>query len=291
MKLAIQEDMLLGETLAEQFKNAERLGFEGIEFWSSGLEYRVEEIQRVASTSPVKPSTICYGRRRCLLHPEREEREAAIAEIKRYLQIAAELGAVGLVVVPIFGPPLIPDLASARSTLTQAVDEPEPAASACDLSPLADAIELEKRLLIELLRELGRHAESAGAVLILESLNRYETHLLRTLQDAVEVCQAVGSPYVQTMADLFHMSIEEADIPASIEKAGERVYHVHLADSNRKLPGLGHTDFAAALAALKEIGYDKYMALECGEPSQNTPLKSYYAQELSRSLDFLRKYL
>jgi sugar phosphate isomerase/epimerase len=152
----------------------------------------------------------------------------------------------------------------------------------------ADAIELERPLLIELLGELGRHTESVGAVLILELLNRYETHLLHTLQDAVEVCQAVGSPYVQTMADLFHMSIEEADIPASIEKAGEHIYHVHLADSNRKLPGLGHTDFAAAL---KGIGYDKYMTLECGEPSQNAPLKGYYAQELPRSLDFLREFL
>ncbi len=268
MKLAIQEDMLPGETLAEQFKNAEQLGFAGIEFWSFGLEDRVEEIKKTASTSPVKPSTICYGRRRCLLHPERGEREAAMAEIERYLQIAAELGAVGLVVVPIFGPPLIPDL-----------------------SPLADSIELEKRLLIELLGELGRHAESVGAVLILESLNRYETHLLRTLEDAVEVCQAVDSPYVQTMADLFHMSIEEADISASIEKAGEHIHHVHLADSNRKLPGLGHTDFAAAFAALKGIGYDRYMTLECGEPGQNAPLKGYYAQELPRSLDFLRKFL
>ncbi|MFQ6014735.1 MAG: sugar phosphate isomerase/epimerase family protein [Anaerolineae bacterium] len=265
MKLAIQEDMLPGESLAEQFENAEKLGFEGVEFWSFNLERRVDEIKRVAAGNRVKPAAVCYGRRRCLLHPDREEREQAVAEIKEYLTLTAEIGAVGLVVVPIFGPPLLPDL-----------------------SPLSDAVELEKKLVIELAGQLGQHAQEVGAVLLLESLNRYESHFLRTLQDAVEICKEVDNPYVQTMADLFHMSIEEDDIPASIAQAGQYIYHVHLADSNRKLPGLGHTDFAAAFAALKSIGYDKYTTLECGEPSQNAPLRGYYAQELPRCLEYLR---
>lgn len=265
MKLAIQEDMLPGKGLAEQFKNAQRLGFAGIEFWSFGLEDRVEEIKQTAAESPVQPSTVCYGRRRCLLHPKRARRERALAEVKEYLSLTAEIGAVGLVVVPIFGPPLMPDL-----------------------SPLATPIELEKQLLIEVAGELGQHAAEVGTLLLLEPLNRYETHLLRRLQDAVEICQAVDNSAVRIMADLFHMSIEEADIPASLEAAGPYIAHVHLADSNRELPGRGHTDFAAALAALKQIGYQGYMTLECGEPSQNAPLKEFYARELPRSLEYLR---
>jgi sugar phosphate isomerase/epimerase len=65
------------------------------------------------------------------------------------------------------------------------------------------------------------------------------------------------------------MSIEEANIADSIRMAGKHIAHVHLADSTRQLPGYGHTDFKAGFAALRDIGYDKYMALECGNPDSD----------------------
>ncbi len=84
------------------------------------------------------------------------------------------------------------------------------------------------------------------------------------------------------MADFFHMSIEERNIAASLEKAGDWVGHIHLADSNRMLPGQGHTDFKRPFAALKKIGYDKYMALECGilgNPEEELPKCVKYLKE------------
>jgi sugar phosphate isomerase/epimerase len=68
------------------------------------------------------------------------------------------------------------------------------------------------------------------------------------------------------LADFFHMSIEESDIASSIRKASDWIGYVHLADSNRLLPGLGHTDFRSGFAALKESGYKGWMSLECGVP-------------------------
>jgi sugar phosphate isomerase/epimerase len=79
----------------------------------------------------------------------------------------------------------------------------------------------------------------------------------------------VGGPGCRMMADLFHMNIEEDDMPRSIREAGPAIANVHLADSQRQLPGSGHTDFASCFRALKEIGYDGFMGLECsirGEP-------------------------
>ena len=101
-------------------------------------------------------------------------------------------------------------------------------------------------------------------MILLEPLNRYEAHLLNRLEQAVEIAKRVNSPSVKIMADFFHMNIEEADIAASIESAGLWTQHVHLADNTRKQPGTGSTDFKSGFAALKKIGYDKYMALECG---------------------------
>jgi len=99
-----------------------------------------------------------------------------------------------------------------------------------------------------------------------EALNRYEAHIPKGLKEGVEICQEVGSPGVRLMADFFHMSIEEADIAGSLAEAGDYVRHIHLADSNRVLPGNGHTDFATPFATLKRLGYAGYLAMECSVP-------------------------
>jgi sugar phosphate isomerase/epimerase len=39
-----------------------------------------------------------------------------------------------------------------------------------------------------------------------------------------------------------------------------------LGDSNRLLPGYGHTNWEASFEALKSIGFDGYLNLECGIP-------------------------
>ena len=70
------------------------------------------------------------------------------------------------------------------------------------------------------------------------------------------------------------MNIEEVDPSASLKKYGTDIFHVHLGDSNRLMPGKGHTDFKTAFEALKSVGYHRYMALECstaGEPDQVFP--------------------
>ena len=58
------------------------------------------------------------------------------------------------------------------------------------------------------------------------------------------------------------MSIEESNIADAIRAAGSQIGHVHLADSNRRPAGLGHTDFKPVFAALKEIGYGGYVSAE-----------------------------
>ena len=45
---------------------------------------------------------------------------------------------------------------------------------------------------------------------------------------------------------------------------GDMIKYVHLGDNNRLAPGFGSTNWKAAIAALKKIGYDGYMNLECG---------------------------
>lgn len=244
MKLSIQENLVPGKTLEEKVRKTEAYGFEGLEVWGNDLPQRFKEVKETLSTSKIKLSTVCSGYSGDLLGPDRKTREMAIEGIKERLKICAELGGVGVITVPTFGGPKISDLYPWRS----------------------DIKEIEKQILIEECRILGEYADNVGAYVLLEPLNRYETHFINRLEQAIEICRAAGREHIKVMADFFHMNIEEANIANSIKDADGYILHVHLADSNRLLPGYGHTDFKSGFEALKKIGYRNFMALECGVP-------------------------
>jgi len=60
-----------------------------------------------------------------------------------------------------------------------------------------------------------------GVYLMLEPLNRYEQHLLRRQQDAVEIIERCQHPHVRLISDFFHMHIEEPNTPAAIRQVGD----------------------------------------------------------------------
>ncbi|SEN31171.1 sugar phosphate isomerase/epimerase family protein [Lihuaxuella thermophila] len=262
MKFAAQENLVPGSTFVEKVKNLAAYGYEGIELNGHGLAERLEEVKSALTDSGISATCICGGFRFGFLFPDKDEREQAKQEFKQMLALAAETGATGgVILVPIFGPPQLPDM-----------------------SPWKTAVEAEEELLVEQLRELAEYAGQQGTKVILEPLNRYETHLLNRLEQAVHICKRVDSPHMTILADFFHMNIEEADIAKAIKEAGEWIGYVHLADSNRLVPGLGHTNFKKGFAALKEIGYKGWMSLECGVPGDQ-------GKTLAQSLQFMKSQL
>lgn len=113
-------------------------------------------------------------------------------------------------------------------------------------------------LLVEGLREVA----AFGPRVAVEAINRYETGLVNTCEDGLRLVDAVGSDALGLLLDTFHMNIEERTIDGAITAAGDRLFHFHVADSNRHPPGDGHVDFGAALAALDAIGYAGYVSGE-----------------------------
>lgn len=119
------------------------------------------------------------------------------------------------------------------------------------------------RMLADELAALCEYAPRVGAAgLVLEPLNRYETSIVNTLAEAGDLIKKVGAKNLGILADSFHMNIEERDIATSIKKASGLVRHVHLADSNRWPPGMGHFDFEELFSALKKIGYSSFVSGE-----------------------------
>jgi len=114
--------------------------------------------------------------------------------------------------------------------------------------------------LIEALRECA--SEVPGVRLAVEPINRYETDLINTVAAGLELVKAVRMKNVGLLLDTFHMNIEESDITESVVLAGDRLFHVHIADSNRWYPGAGHTDFRPIIGALHRIGYGGFLSAE-----------------------------
>lgn len=257
MKIALRDGMTPGETLPERLAWLERVGLDGIELEDRSLDLRPEELGVIFADSPVSAANVPGSG--ALLHPDPRERSAAKELTRQRLHLAGMLGAVGVLVVPQFGS----------------------APGLNDLSPYKSAVELERELFALQLEELAPAASQAGAPIFLEPLNRYEQHLVNRLEQGVAFAEQAG-PDVKIMADFFHMNIEEADIAASIEAAGPHIVYVHVADSNRLQPGRGHLDFSPGFAALKDIGYDGYLGIECR-------IEGPYEESLTESAALLRE--
>ncbi|HJW49362.1 MAG TPA: sugar phosphate isomerase/epimerase family protein [Candidatus Limnocylindria bacterium] len=105
-------------------------------------------------------------------------------------------------------------------------------------------------------------AERAGAKIYVEPINRYQNDLCVTIADAVRLRDRIGSAAVFVMGDVFHMNIEEADLGAALESAGDRLAYLHLADSQRHEPGRGHLDLVPVFAALARLKYTGYASFE-----------------------------
>lgn len=118
------------------------------------------------------------------------------------------------------------------------------------------------RCMVDVIRTVGEYAADKGVYLAVEAINRYETNFLNTMQEATEFVQQVDHSHVRTMADTYHINIEESNPVESVRTYGYALQNLHLADSNRHAPGTGHIDFKAIADALLETGFNKYCSFE-----------------------------
>jgi sugar phosphate isomerase/epimerase len=258
LRLAVQEHMVPGDGLEAKWEFAAAAGFDGIELLGRGRSFRerLPELRAARTAGVVLPS-VCVAMDRFIGDFDAGRRRDAVEGMKALLEVIVEAGGYGAITPAAYGlfsralPPFTPPR-----------------------SP-----EEDREALLEGLGELGEHARRAGAVLLLEPLNRYEDHMVNTLDQAVELCQAVGLDSVRVMGDFFHMSIEEVDLADSIRRAGPSLAHMQLGDSNRLQPGAGHLDFGPSLKALEEIGFQGFLAMECGidgDPATVLPAVARY---------------
>ncbi|MCG8511531.1 MAG: sugar phosphate isomerase/epimerase [Rhodospirillales bacterium] len=112
------------------------------------------------------------------------------------------------------------------------------------------------------LERAAKVAKPLNVELGIEAINRYETHLVNTAEQAVSLLERVGMPNVFVHLDTYHMNIEEKGIANGILRARDHLKYIHLSESDRGVPGLGTVAWDEVFTALAAIGYEGGMAME-----------------------------
>lgn len=259
---------------AAYFHLARQCGYDAVEV--SLMEHNLGDVDRfrghadkhglsIACSTGLSESTD-------ISHPDPAVRRAGVEYLKRCLDTAAALGSPilgGVTYAPWFS---FPD---------------------GDLAPYRDRS-------AESLREVAKAAESVGVDVCAELLNRFESHMLNTVDQANAFLDEVGHKSVKIELDTFHMNMEEADLAGAIRSAGARLGHFQCAANNRAIPGRGHIDWGAIATALDHIDYSGWVVVETFpnpevETGRSThawrPLVSDLMGEATEAATFVREHL
>lgn len=185
-------------------------------------------------------TAICpLGAERDLADPEADARRRAVDYYRRCVDLAREIGAPAIGLIP---------------TAVGRVDGDPVSAW-----PLA----------VEGARAVADYAGERGVGVGVEAINRYESFLVNRAVQALAFADEVGADNVGVVLDVFHMQLEERDTAAAVAAAAPRLLALHLADSNRLGLGEGQLDFAPLLAAAHDAGYRGPLVFEFTAPGPN----------------------
>jgi len=215
-----------------RFPEIAAMGFDVVEICAEDvLTLDAVVIREAAETAGLSLSvSAVLGPGRSLSSADAETRADAVEYVRSCVVFAHSVGA-GIVSGPLYGAP----------GGTPAVSDSERGT--------------RRDLAVEELRAVAPFAAELGVVLAIEPLNRFETDLINTVAQGVELCRAVDVPNVGLVLDTFHMNIEEKDPAAAIRAAGQHIASFQASESDRGTVGSGHVDWASIFTALDESGY------------------------------------
>ena len=135
------------------------------------------------------------------------------------------------------------------------------------------------------LQRVCEYAKPCGVTVAIEPVKRFESHFLNRASQALELVELVGMSNLKVHLDTFHMNIEEASIPDAILACGDKLGHMHLVDSNRGAPGMGHVPWIDVYKALKAIHYEGTACIETFNPEmlEETCKLTYLTQKFANT--------
>ena len=263
MKLGTQDKDFFPTDLVEKFQFIKDMGFECFEIDGKVLVDNLETVKEAIARTGLPVSSACGGYRGWIGDFIEERRLNGVEDLKAILRALKEVGGTGVVVPAAWGmftfrlPPMV-----------------SPRSHEGDIKAILDS-----------LTELDKVAQETGVYLYLEPLNRYQDHMLNTLEDAYAIIQKGQFKMVKITADFYHMAIEENDISESLEKYKDYIGHIHIAENHRYQPGTGSIYWARHMETLKKIGYEGAVVNE-GRVRGENPLAVY-----QESVHFMKQFI
>jgi sugar phosphate isomerase/epimerase len=258
-KYSYQAGCLWGDVY-ESIKRIATMGYDAVEV--AGVPsyfHEAKEIRKTAENEGLPISSICTMCQDCdLAFPRIEERKKGVAYMKRVVDFAAALNCKRVVINP--------------TRLTKWI-------------PLA-SLKDELKWGAESVAEIADYAKQFAVTLCVEAWNRYDTYLINTASECRTFVDMVKRDNVGVMLDTFHLNIEEIDMAGAIRDSRGYLVHLHVSDSNRAAPGMGHSDFVPLMRALKEIDYQGYVTMELVPPAADPDTW----EDMNDLTEFLEEY-
>ena len=142
-----------------------------------------------------------------------------------------------------------------------------------------------RRNFVRSAREIAAYAADRQVSVAIEPVNRFEGYagFLNSIADARSIVDEVDAENLGLLADFFHVNIEDAAPSETLRLAGDKLMHIHLADSNRQAPGTGHIDFLQVIRTLNAMSFTGYLSLD------SVPARPDWKTVVEQSIQFMRQ--
>jgi sugar phosphate isomerase/epimerase len=226
--------------LEQSFATLGRLGYDGVELMVRDVsQIQAAAIKSLAAAHHLEVKAVSTGQLRkedglSLNDLDRDRRRHAVERTKAVIDFASEFGAQ-VNIGTLRG--LLPHGADARQ---ESVDRARDSIS-----------------------DLAVYAHDKGIFIALEPQCRFVVNWLNTVAETIEFIRSMNTRHVRMMFDVYHSSMEEPSLLASMIVARDRISWVQVSDSNRRAPGMGHLNFGDIMRVLQALGYKGYVSVEC----------------------------
>lgn len=230
--------------LEETIKRIAKIGYDGIEIGAAAphaypaylSKDRRKTIRNILQENNLEVSSMLPapggGPGFNVASPLKEERQAAIEQYKQVAELCSDLGGSTLLYVAgwqIYG---------------------TPRQQAWDWSR-------------EALSEIAESVDALGITVAIEPTPT-DSNLIESCDHAIELMEQVDASNVGLMFDTQHAYYRK-EVPTDyVYRMGKNLRHLHLSELGRGAPGSGKGDFIGLVSALKDVGYNGYLAMEIG---------------------------
>lgn len=236
---------------------------------------KVDEVKKALADHGLE-AVICgaFGPSRDLTHDDPVYHQVCFDYLDQCFDIAAELGS-GFVAGPMYS-------AVGKARLVSAEQK-----------------KIEWDRAVSNLRKVCERARVQGLEIALETLNRFETDLINTAEELMQLITDINQPEAKALLDGFHLNIEEPSIEQAIRTVGSKLIHVQVSENYRGTPGTGQTNWEAWKRGLEAVNYSGTISIESFTPEVKelagavciwkplVPSQDGFAKE---GLEFLRKW-